>query len=72
LIAFFFYLEALESQLQVPHQTVNHAATTVNAMGTLLADRLQDILNALGRLPAMKSAREPQLATVQTQLGYEL
>ena len=36
---------ALEAQIQALHQEANNAATTVNARGDLLVDRLQDIPN---------------------------
>ena len=36
---------ALEPQIQALHQAANGAATTVNAKGDLLVDRLQDIPN---------------------------
>ncbi|PUZ60525.1 hypothetical protein GQ55_4G137300 [Panicum hallii var. hallii] len=37
--------EALEAQLLALHLAANHATTTVNARGALLADRLQAISN---------------------------
>ena len=36
---------ALEAQIQALRQVANDAATTVNARGDLLVDRLQDIPN---------------------------
>ena len=36
---------ALKAQIQALHQAVNGAATTMNARGDLLVDRLQDIPN---------------------------
>jgi hypothetical protein len=70
LIAFFFYLKALDAQLHVLHQTVNSAATTVNARGALLVELLQDIPNRVREIAGhgVCQGAEIALATVQTQL----
>jgi hypothetical protein len=70
LITFFFYLEALDAQLQVLHQTAKYAATTVNARGALLAERLQDISNRVRDIAGhgVRQGAATALAMVQTQL----
>jgi len=52
---------ALEAQIQALHQEANDAATTVNARGDLLVDRLQDIPN-----------RARQIATHGVRQGLQL
>ena len=42
---------ALEAQIHALHQAANGAATTVNARGNLLVDRLQDIPNCVRQIP---------------------
>ena len=52
---------ALEAQIHALHQAANGAATTVNARGDLLVDRLQDIPN-----------RARQIATHGVRQGLQL
>ena len=52
---------ALEAQIHALHQAANSAATTVNARGDLLVDRLQDIPN-----------RAKKIATHDVRQGLQL
>ena len=63
---------ALEAQIQALHQAVNGAATTVNARGDLLVDRLQDIPNRAKQIAThgVRQGAVTILAVVQTCIGH--
>ena len=65
---------ALEAQTQALHQAVNGAATTVNARGDLLVDRLQDIPNRARQIAThgVRQGAATALAVVQTCSEHNL
>ena len=65
---------ALEAQIQALHQAVNGAATTVNARGDLLVDRLQDIPNRAKQIAThgVRQGAVTILAVVQTCSEHNL
>ena len=65
---------ALEAQIHALHQAANGAATTVNARGNLLVDRLQDIPNRAKKIAThdVRQGAATALAVVQTCTGHNL
>ena len=65
---------ALEAQIQAFHQAANSAATTVNARGELLVDRLQDIPNRARQIAThvVRQGATTALAVAQTCTGHNL
>ena len=65
---------ALEAQIQALHQAANGAATTVNARGDLLVDRLQDIPNRARQIATNGAwqGAATALAMAQTCTGHNL
>ena len=65
---------ALEAQIQALHQAANSAATTVNARGDLLVDRLQDIPNRTRQIAThdVRQGAATALAVAQTCTGHNL
>ena len=65
---------SLEAQIQALHQAANSAATTVNARGDLLVDRLQDIPNRTRQIATHGVRQGPAtaLAVAQTCTGHNL
>ena len=65
---------ALEAQIQALHQATNGAATTVNARGDLLVDRLQDIPNRARQIAThgVRQGAATALAVAQTYTGHNL
>ena len=63
-------LIALEAQIQA----LNHVATTVNARGDLLVDRLQDIPNRARQIAThgIQQGAATALAVAQTYTGHNL
>ena len=59
---------ALKAQIQALHQAANGAATTMNARGDLLVDRLQDIPNRTRQIAThdVRQGAATALAVVQT------
>ena len=67
-------IKALEAQIQALHQASNGAATTVNARGDLLVDRLQDIPNRARQIAThgVLQGDATALAVAQTCTGHNL
>ena len=67
-------IKALEAQIQALRQAVNGAATTVNARGDLLVDRLQDIPNRDRQIAThgVRRGVATALAVAQTCTGHNL
>ena len=65
---------ALEAQIQAFHQAANGAATTMNARGDLLVDRLQDIPNCAREITIHggPSGAATALVVAQTCTGHKL
>jgi len=65
---------ALEAQIQALRQVANDAATTVNARGDLLVDRLQDIPNRARQIAThgVRQGDATALAVAQTCTGHNL
>ena len=65
---------AMEPQIQALHQAANGAATTVNAKGDLLVDRLQDIPNRAKQIAThgVRQGAVTVLAVAQTCIGHNL
>ena len=65
---------ALEAKIQALHQAANGAATTVNARGDLLVDRLQDIPNRAKQIAThgVRQGAVTVLAMAQTCIGHNL
>ena len=65
---------ALEAQIQALHQAANDAATTVNARGDLLVNRLQDIPNRARQIAThdVRQGAATALAVSQTCTGHNL
>ena len=65
---------ALEAQIQALHQAANGTATTVNARGDLLVDRLQDMPNHARQIAThgVRQGAATALAMAQTCTGHNL
>ena len=65
---------ALEAQIHALHQAANGAATTVNARGNLLVDRLQDIPNRAKKIAThdVRQGAATALAVAQPYTRHNL
>ena len=65
---------ALEAQIQALHQATNGAATTVNAIGDLLVDCLQDIPNRAKKIAThdVRQGAATALAVAQPYTRHNL